>query len=273
MIGDVKQEPRISEAMGLLTNPDVSVVVNLLAIDPAERPRFLAGFLPDLAKLRAETGRPHWIILDETHHCLPANWDAAPVTLPQKLPAAIAVTVHPEEVSRDFLELVSNVVGVGDASLTAISRFCKAVGVDEPKDLSDRLQPGQVHHWTKAGAIETLAIAKPKERQKRHARKYADGQLGEDKSFYFRGPQAALNLRAQNLSTFLQLAEGVDDATWLHHLQAQEYSEWFREAIKDAELASEASAVEGDTSLSPTDSRAQIKEMIDRRYTAPAKKD
>jgi hypothetical protein len=34
------------------------VIVNLLAIDPPERPRFLAKFLPEIAKLRSETGRP-----------------------------------------------------------------------------------------------------------------------------------------------------------------------------------------------------------------------
>jgi hypothetical protein len=41
---------------------------------------------------------------------------------------------------------------------------------------------------------------------------------------YFRGPRAALDLRAQNLSTFLQLAGGVDDDAWLNHLRAGEYS-------------------------------------------------
>ena len=47
----------------------------------------------------------------------------------------------------------------------------------------------------------------------RHIRKYAEGALGEDKSFYFRGPANALNLRAQNLTIFMQMADGVDDET------------------------------------------------------------
>jgi HAD superfamily hydrolase (TIGR01484 family) len=97
VVGDAKQEPRLGEVMSLLAKPEVSVVVNLLAIDPQERPRFLAKFLPEIAKLRSETGRPHWLVLDEAHHCLPAEWDPAPITLPSEFPAAIAVTVHPEE--------------------------------------------------------------------------------------------------------------------------------------------------------------------------------
>jgi hydroxymethylpyrimidine pyrophosphatase-like HAD family hydrolase/energy-coupling factor transporter ATP-binding protein EcfA2 len=270
--GDARQEPRMSEVKGLLAKPDVSAVVNLLAIDPAERPRFLARFLPEIAKLRAETGRPHWIVIDETHHCLPAKWDPAPITLPRHLPAAIAVTVHPEEISRDFLEAVSTVVGVGDGSLAAIAKFCRATGRDPPKT-GPELGEDQVHVWTRGGGMEVVTVAKPKERQKRHARKYAEGELGEDRSFYFRGPEAALNLRAQNLSTFLQMAAGVDDKTWLHHLRAGEYSRWFRRAIKDDDLASEAQAIESDSSLSARDSRGRIKDMIDRRYTAPSKAD
>ena len=125
---------------------------------------------------------------------------------------------------------------------------------------------------TRDGTLDAITPVRPKEKQKRHARKYAEGELGEDRSFYFRGPDAALNLRAQNLSTFLQMAAGVDDKTWLHHLRAGEYSKWFRDAIKDDDLASEAGTVESDRSLSASESRARLKEIIDRRYTAPAKK-
>jgi hypothetical protein len=110
-----------------------------------------------------------------------------------------------------------------------------------------------------------------KEKQQRHIRKYAEGELGEDRSFYFRGPDRALNLRAHNLSTFLQLAAGVDDGTWLHHLRGGAYSRWFREAIKDQDLAAEAAGIEADGSLSAADSRARIKELVEQRYTAPAK--
>ncbi|MBO0762977.1 MAG: HAD-IIB family hydrolase [Hyphomicrobiaceae bacterium] len=269
VVGDSRQEPRLSEVMHLLGKPDVSVVVNLLAIDPQERPGFLAKFLPEIAKLRSQTGRPHWIVLDEAHHCLPAGRDAAPM-LPREFPAAVAVTVHPEEVAPHFLKTVTTVVGVGDGSLAAIGKFCKATGRPLPQ-LAVGLKDAEVHVLGREGPVEVVAPRKPKEKQKRHARKYAEGDLGADKSFRFRGPDNALNLRAQNLSTFLQMGEGVDDRTWLHHLRAGEYSRWFRNAIKDDDLAAEAAVIEADASLSPEESRARIKDIIDRRYTAPAK--
>ena len=273
VVGDSKQEPRIAEAMDLLSKPEVNVVTNIVAIDPAERPRFLAKFLPEIAKLRSETGRPHWIVLEEAHHCLPAKWEPAPVTLPRELPAAIAITVHPEAVSRDFLELVSTVVGVGEGAAENIAKFCETTGRPCRLGSVDALEPGQVYVLNPDGEVEIITAARPKDRLTRHVRKYAEGELGEDKSFFFRGPKRNLNLRAQNLSMFLQLAEGVDDDTWLHHLQAREYSNWFRDAIKDEDLAAEASAIERNKSLSANDSRSRIKEIVERRYTAPAKGD
>jgi hypothetical protein len=115
-----------------------------------------------------------------------------------------------------------------------------------------------------------VRVVQPELQRRRHARKYSEGDLGEDRSFYFRGPDGALSLRVQNLSLFLQIAAGVDDRTWLHHLRAGDYSTWVRDAIKDAGLADEIAAVERDGALSAADSRARIKEAVDRRYTGPA---
>src|SRR6266446_10126510 len=69
------------------------------------------------------------------------------------------------------------------------------------------------------GQLRCNAYARsgPHAQRLRHSRKYAEGELGEDKSFYFRGQEGSLNLRAQNLVLFLQIAEGVDDGTWLYH--------------------------------------------------------
>lgn len=92
--------------------------------------------------------------------------------------------------------------------------------------------------------------------------------MPEDRSFYFRGSDGRLNLRAQNTQTFVQLAEGVDEETWLHHLRQGDYSKWVREGIKDEELANEVAEIERDKSVSSSESRARIREAIERRYTA-----
>jgi hypothetical protein len=69
---------------------------------------------------------------------------------------------------------------------------------------------------------------------------------------------------------FSQIADGVDDETWCHHLRQHDYSRWFREAIKDESLADVAAGIECDPALSPAESRARMKRAIEERYTSPA---
>jgi hypothetical protein len=96
-----------------------------------------------------------------------------------------------------------------------------------------------------------------------------EGDLKEG-SFIFRGPEGKLNLHAQNLMLFLQLADGVDDETWLFHLRQGDYAAWFAENVKDAGLAEEAAQIADDQALDARTSRARMRAAIERRYTAPA---
>ena len=61
---------------------------------------------------------------------------------------------------------------------------------------------------------------------------------------------------------FAQIAEGVDEPTWEHHRRAGDYSAWFRNVIKDDELAQEAAAAEADSSLDAIESRRRILEAV-----------
>jgi len=113
-----------------------------------------------------------------------------------------------------------------------------------------------------------LRVGEPEAVHRRHRRKYAEGDVGVDRSFYFRGPEQRLNLKAQNLVIFAQMAEGVDDDTWLHHLRSGDYSQWFREMIKDPDLAKKAQEAEHLNDAAA--SRTAILEAIRERYTIPA---
>jgi hypothetical protein len=115
-----------------------------------------------------------------------------------------------------------------------------------------------------------LRIAPSDADRTRHRLKYAEGSPPPDRSFYFRGPDERLNLRAQNLVLFSQIADGVDDQTWLHHLRQGDYSRWMREAIKDEELADEVRRIEAQAAGSATESRRRIRAAIAGRYTLPA---
>jgi HAD superfamily hydrolase (TIGR01484 family) len=273
VLGDARQQPRLAEILEILRRPDGNVVVNMLDVDLADRPAFFEELLARLSELRAQTGRPHWIVLDEAHHLMPASRPAAGMSLPRELHATILVTVHPDQLAPEVLASVETVAAVGDAPASTIRHFCAGLGVPPPPlPTDDRIEAGQALLWERCSGREPaqVRVVQPELQRRRHARKYSEGELGEDRSFYFRGPDGALSLRAQNLSLFLQIAAGVDDRTWLHHLRAGHYSAWIRDAIKDEDLADEVAAVERDGGLSAADSRARIKEAVDRRYTGPA---
>ena len=269
-LGDAATPPQDDEVLKLLGKAATNVVVNTLNFALAERPPYFANLLPQIAALRARTGRPHWLLIDEAHHLMPVQRGELRTLLPET-PAVIFITVHPREMSKDALKTIDTVVAVGETAAEVIEEFCAAAGTAVPADIP---APGadEVVVWRRRTEFPPRAVKayKPRQARKRHTRKYAAGDLGERESFYFRGPDGALNLRAQNLMIFSQIAEGLDDRTWEHHRRAQDYSEWFRDVIKDSELASEAAAIEVDPSLDAHQSRAKIVEAVARRYTAPA---
>ena len=123
-----------------------------------------------------------------------------------------------------------------------------------------------------AGEVPRAVKAlRPRQTRRRHRRKYAEGDVGEGMSFYFRGPDNELNLRAQNLLIFSQIAAGVDERTWEHHRRAGDYSTWFSNVIKDDALAREAADAELSADIDANESRRRILAAITRRYTAAAR--
>jgi hydroxymethylpyrimidine pyrophosphatase-like HAD family hydrolase len=268
-LGDANHEPRHEEAIELLRQVKENLVVNLLGVQLDERPRYFAKLFLQLCQLRAETARPHWMLIDEAHHMMPPEWATAG-TLPQLGQGTIFVTVHPEHVSRAALETVSLVFAVAMDPAATLCSFCRALGEDPPEMPVGHIDRDLAYCWERrVRRLRRIRIHSPRQHLRRHTRKYAEGELGENRSFYFRGPEGHLNLRAQNLAMFLQIAEGIDGSTWLHHLRAGDYSRWLVESIKDPELASEVAMIEKNEDLDASESRARVKEAIDRGYTGP----
>jgi hypothetical protein len=131
------------------------------------------------------------------------------------------------------------------------------------------LQAGEALYWNRYERLAPfrVKILPNRRERRRHRRKYAEGELGPDHSFYFQGPEGKFNLRAHNLMLFLQLAEGIDHDTWMYHLKRHDYSRWFRESIKDKQLAAEVEEIEKNGTLGPSESLAQIKSIVDCHYS------
>jgi len=193
--------------------------------------------------------------------------------MPEQLTSMIYVTVHPDSVAPVVLNHIDVVATLGEAPGEAISSYCKAVRAEAPPLPDVSIGPGKALVWMRRSRNQpfVLHVLPGQTDRRRHRRKYAEGELPPERSFYFRGPEEALNLRAQNLILFMQIADGVDDQTWLHHLHQGDYSTWMKSSIKDDVLAGEVRAVERDANLSPSESRQQLRAAIERHYTVPAR--
>ncbi len=272
VLGVNRRAPNVDEVLELLNQPSQNVAVNLLGIALEHRPPFFATLLPRLQELRAARARPHWVVVDEAHHLLHSSWDPAELTMPQEMRGMLLITVHPESVSPAVLSAIDLVIAIAEAPERTLANFSKAIGQPPPALAPVDLETGEAIGWFRRAPEPPFWFRSepPRGERQRHHRKYAEGELSPEISFYFRGPEDKLNLRAQNLHVFLQLADGVDDETWLHHLRCGDYSNWFRQIIKDDELADEAAQIEQDTSLSAQESRMAVSAAVEKRYTAPS---
>jgi len=275
-LGNPEQAPRPEDVADALRDPKRSAVVNLLGVPLADRPIFFAQLLPHILEVKARTGRPHWLVIDEAHHMLPAPQEAGPPSVAAQLPdrGVMFVTVHAGSVDPAALANVGTLLVIGGHPCKTVEKFCTATNEKAPVCPSvegDKLPSGDALFWRRGEKTAVILHTKPpRTERKRHLRKYAAGNLGAERSFYFRGPDDKLNLKAPNLFQFLQLADGVDDETWEFHRTKGDFSEWIRHEVKDNQLADELAEIERDRNAEPKDTRAAVRAAIEARYTLPA---
>lgn len=268
-IGDTQQPPLIEQVIKLLTQTVQHAVVCTLAVPLDDRSVFFKKLLAAVIDLRKNTGHPHFIIMDEAHHLVPATADGSFFNFPEDFKNFFAITTKPELVHRLFLKRVNTAILMGETPDRYLGDFAKITGESVTVPANIVLQKGEVLVWQKqTGKTILVRGDMPAALLHRHKHKYATGDMGPD-SFYFKGADNKLNLKANNLITFIRMAEGVDDETWLFHLHQKDYSKWFQDFVNDEDLAVRTSQIE-DKENDAGRSRHAILQLIRERYTAPA---
>ena len=269
--GDAKTTVSVDAVLDAVGKARTNVVVNLLGSGVEDRPQVFASLFPAVQDIRAKYGRPHWILVDEAHHMLPRGGDAGGVKLDAQCPT-IFVTVHPDTLATEALRNVGVVLIIGRDGLDLIETLSGDFGRPCPV-LPDRgPDVGEAIYWAcrTDEAPVLVRVQPPQNDVKRHTRKYAQGTLGEDRSFYFKGEDGRLNIRAHNLAMFIEIGDGVDPETYLFHLRNGDFANWIRACIKDDDLADEISNVSANERLAVVEARSLVRAAIQQRYTAPA---
>jgi hydroxymethylpyrimidine pyrophosphatase-like HAD family hydrolase len=260
--------PAADELEQLLRRPAGALVLNLSGMTMADKVAYATRALGVIGAVQTTHGLPHWLVVDEAHHLFPAEGSAAVAALPEAGGSLALITLEAERLAPELRRRVTALASTdaqwlggalavlnggtaalepGDENLERGEAVLASLDDSPPRPVRFRLGRRQVHH-------------------RRHVKKYTEGELPPDRSFYFRGAEGALNLRAANLTRFVELAEGVDEGTWTYHLQRGDYSRWLREMIKDPDLAEEITGLEAAT-LPTSEARRRVLDAVRARYS------
>jgi hypothetical protein len=170
----------VAEVMELIGKPEQNAVVNLVGLALKERPGFFEALFSRLQEMRAKTGRPHWILIDEAHHVLPSSWDPATLTLSQKTYGVMLITLEANLLSPAILSAVDFLIAVGENPDEMLTIFAEAIGHERPQLNRGKLLKGEAlgWFWRSGEGPFWFRTAQPRNERRRHRRKYAEGELG-----------------------------------------------------------------------------------------------
>jgi len=146
-LGSPSRPPTGNEILKLLRSADKSAVVNLSGLPEADRLPFLTTLTPRLAELRAHSGHPHWVAIDETHHLLPAK-DAPGELLPMgDGESVLHITERPALVAREVVRATTLFIGIGAQAQALLDEFCQVRGVARPDTKFAPLKKNEALMW------------------------------------------------------------------------------------------------------------------------------
>src|SRR5262245_7805277 len=190
--------PTADELRQLLRQPMARLVLNLSGLTMAEKVVYATQALGAVAAARSASGLPHWLIVDEADHVAPAEGSSAAELLRRGSESLMLITLSAERLAPDVRRGVSAVASTDLEAFRAALITLRSEGAPVrriPDVAGGPLTRGEML-LTKLGSAVPVRfrVARREVQHRRHVRKYAEGELPPDRSFYFRGPQAALNL-------------------------------------------------------------------------------
>jgi HAD superfamily hydrolase (TIGR01484 family) len=266
VLGNDQVLPPLEEVANLLKEAAQNLVICTLAIPLADRPAFFAKFLSMFISLRKDVGHPHWLLLDEAHHLVPAHAETLSDRLPEEFHNFVMISTSPHELSTTSLARISTVMTIGKDSAYPFQQFCEKLQLQMPSAIP-ALSENEIAIWDReeASPVYKAKFQLPVQLQQRHKKKYAQGDMSYN-SFIFTGPDNKMHLKANNLMLFAHITEGIDAETWLFHLHRHDFSNWFRDSVHDEELAAVGQEAE---KISDTEaSKNHILSYISTKYTA-----
>lgn len=272
VLGGEDPPPTPRELSRALRHPDRSIVIDLSHRPQDEKIEYIRGALPALNQLRARTGLPHRIVLDEAHYFLEDAQAHQLLDLDRN--GYIAVTYWASRLPKELLAASEVMIVTRESNpeeLTALRELCAACG-----DADDA-------RWALLGGVATAeAVVLPITEESggdlvpftlgerltphvRHREKYVDVPVPEHRAFVF-DVEAGDATRARTMREFVAAFEHPG-AKLDGHVRRRDFSRWIGDVFGDFPLASELRALEDAHRAAPSpDTIPRIANAIRARY-------
>lgn len=255
----------------LLSHHVTGLVLDLsLLPDPARN-----GYLEELSKAiahhRAETGLPHWVVMEEAH--IFAAGVARPLVEERGLSHCLA-TYHPMELDpslTDDTDVVIATAGGGAGHGQTVAYLAAFSGEDEEeveKALADTPGRGALVVRRSACAELLPVYLAPREvGHVRHKNKYVEAELPEHLRFYFYAGDKGPGPVAGNIADFRDILADCDDRFIAFHAPRRDFSRWIYKVLADAWLGDAVARIERDHGEHDAEAvRYHILRAVEDRY-------
>jgi hypothetical protein len=215
-----------------------SVVLDLADVGTSIRTELFTELAALVVDVRAESGVPHWIVVDEAHVLAGADGPLRRLYDPTA-GGHLFVSYHPEQLCPEVLSGV-------DVVLSVAPPIDQLIDTDNlPASSLPRAANGQalLLESDGPGTAMPFTIAQRITTHQRHQRKYAYALLPAGKGFRFRDSRQQLP-EALSIEQFRAQLHQVDADTLGWHLRRGDVSRWLAEVVQDRDLAQYAAQLE-----------------------------
>jgi hypothetical protein len=224
-------------------DPGACVVADLSLLPHALKVRLIEAMLQAIRHARQQSGRPHWVILDEAHYSLhPGGVADHALGIADK---GFCLATYRSSWLRDSVLASVDVFVLARTAMAEElgflrSRLAPLLGGDAAvlAALGD-LPSGEFLVIEPEGGPGGLTIvAAPRETvHVRHLKKYADSRVPSDRRFLFRHPDGRLFAEADSLQAFRRAVAAAEEDVLAHHVGRGDFSRWVLGVFSDRELA------------------------------------
>jgi hydroxymethylpyrimidine pyrophosphatase-like HAD family hydrolase len=161
VFGTREKAPDATEVLTALQKPGVHAVVCVLALPPAQRPAFVSNLMRRLVALREQTGRPHWIVVDEAQE-VPEGRTIRNELAGEPAENMIHVTSDPAGLGVDVIAEIDIVIGRGNAAHEMLAQVATRMDLAPPPEPQGPPHEGEALVWFRRKQGAPLLVQLPR---------------------------------------------------------------------------------------------------------------